>query len=506
VSAPEPSALSLLPPLLALAVAVGTRRVVPALALGGLSGTWLMAWRGGAAPLEVLIAGPVDFVRLGVLGQVSQPGNAQVMVLIALIGGFVGLLERSGAARALTAAITHRVRGPRQAGLAAWAGGLALFFSDFGNVLILGPVFRPIFDRLRIPREKLAWIIDSTAAPVCVLVPVIAWGVYAMGLIEDGFRGMDPAAVEASMPGLWDAAAGTVDGWGGFLAALPFQLYPLLCLVAVPALLLAGRDLGPMKRARPTEAPEEEAEEAGAGLTPAAALVPLAVLFAVMAAVASAEAAAAGKLTGASVRLALAAAYLSATLTALGMLWRAGRLPHVAGAVREGMGSSAPLLILLVLAWTLGAVCKDLGTGAYLSAAIGGGLPPALLPLALFLVGAATSFATGTSWGTFAILMPLAIPLAVSMGAPAAVSIGAVLSGGVWGDHCSPISDTTLLASMGAGCEHAEHVATQLPYAALTGACAGAAFAVAGVTAAPWSVAVGAAGLLSAAAWLRIRG
>ncbi|MFT4622522.1 MAG: Na+/H+ antiporter NhaC [Myxococcota bacterium] len=480
------TAWSLLPPLVALGLAVTTRRVVPSLAAGGLTGTVLIAGLdGGWGPVS-LARGVLDFVGAsGILGQVSKPSQAQVMLLIALIGGFVALLEQSGAARALAALITRGVRTPRQAMLATWAGGLALFFSDFGNVLILGPIFRPIYDALAIPREKLAWIIDSTAAPVCVLLPFVTWGVYAMGLIEQGFTGLDPVAVEAVAPGLWSAESGTVDGFSAFVRAIPFQLYSLTCLALIPLVVAAG--LGPTTRggARPPEV------EAPAGPLPTArtAVLPLVVLFAVTAAVAGSAVASDGRLTGEGVRLALAAAYLAAIGTCLGLLAAQGRGEGMATVTRDGLGRTAPLLVLLLLAWTLGDVCRTLGTGAYLAGVLGPWMSAGILPMALFAVGGLTSFATGTSWGTFAILMPLAIPLSVSLGAPAEVCIAAVLSGGVFGDHCSPISDTTLLASLAAGVDHADHVASQLPYALLAGAAAAVGFAVAGVTGSPWSLA-----------------
>ena len=501
--APEPTLWALLPPLTALALAIATRQVVLSLGAGGLLGTILLALR-EHDPLAGIATGTLDFVSLGILGQVSKASNAQVMALIAMIGGFVYLLERSGAAGALATGITRGVRTPRQAMFATWLGGLAMFFSDFGSVLIVGPVFRPIYDRLQIPREKLAWIIDSTAAPVCVMLPFVTWGVYAMGLIEQGLADQSPTAVQAVLPDLWRSETGTVDGFGAFLRAAPFQLYPLLCLISIPLMVQFGRDWGPMRNARP-RAPEATVETEA---LPSAwtAVLPLLALFAVVVTIGGWSWSAQGKLTGDGVRLALAAAYLVATGCCVLMLRREGHGRDAWTRVREGMGRTMGLLVLLVLAWTLGDVCKQLGTGATIAAWIGDGLPPALLPVILFGAGALTSFATGTSWGTFAILMPIALPISVALGAPAAPCIGAVLSGGVFGDHTSPISDTTLMASMAAGTEHAEHVTTQLPYASLVGASAAIAFLVAGSTGSAASVGAGALALVLGVAGLRLIG
>jgi len=363
-------------------------------------------------------------------------------------------------------------------------------------------VFRPIYDRLQIPREKLAWIIDSTAAPVCVMLPFVTWGVYVMGLIEQGFAGQAPSAVEAVLPRLWQADTATVDGFGAFLRTAPFQLYPMLCLASIPLVLRFGADWGPMRHARPV-APDAEAD---ALVLPSAktAVVPLLVLFAVVVGIGGWTWTANGKLTGEGVRLALAAAYLAAMGACIALLKREGHADDAWTLVRQGMGRTTGLLVLLVLAWTLGDVCKQLGTGVTIAAWIGGGLPPSLLPLTLFAAGALTSFATGTSWGTFAILMPIALPLSVALGAPAAPCIGAVLSGGVFGDHTSPISDTTLMASMAAGTEHADHVATQLPYASLAGAGAAVAFVVAGTTGSVLSVIAGGVALIAVVAALRL--
>ncbi len=466
-----------------------TRAVVPSLAAGALAGLWLRALAAANGPADyprALVDGALDLIRVGLFGQPASASNAQILVLILLIGGFVGLVDRSGGTRAVAERIAARVRTPAQAQLAAWLGGMVIFFSDFGNTLILGPVFRPVFDRLGVPREKLAWVIDATAAPVCVLVPFIAWGVYVIGLLESstaGLAGPDAAAMVAAAGPLWDASAGQLDGFSTFLAAVPFQLYPWMALTLVPLVALSGRDLGSMRRAAGVvwDGDATQTPPPGAALAAASAFGAMALALALTLAWALFTE---GKLTGGAIRVALATAYLAATGTALLLLARTGAmsLAHGRDAVRDGMGRTIPLAVLLICAWTLAAVCKQLGTGAWLAGALAGGVSPELLPVAVFGVAAAMSLSTGTSWGTFAIVVPLCMPLAAELGAGLPVTLGAALAGGVLGDHASPISDTTVLASVGAGVEHADHVATQLPYAALAGAAAAVGLLTAGAT------------------------
>jgi len=458
-------AWSLLPPAVALAVAFGTRRVLLALGAGGLVGAGLLsvAERGAAG---VLLA-PVRFVGDGLLGQASSAGNAQVLVLVALIAGFVRRYELSGAAAGLVGGLARVVTTPRRAEGAAFAGGLALFFSDTGNVLLLGPLFRPVFDRLGMARERLAWVVDSTAAPVSVLVPFITWGVYVTGLLDGAF--------------------GEGQGLGLFVQAWPHQLYPWLCLLFVLGMATVGRPFGPMARADTFGAVEEVEGEVGSF---AAGVVPLLVLLVALGAVGAGLWVDDGVLRGPDVRLALGFGYLAG----LGAMWALGPSEDFGRDVLEGMGGSMRLLVLLVLAWTLGAVCKDLGTGAALAGVLGPWLPATLVPVVVFGVGGLVSFATGTSWGTFAILLPLTAPLSEATGLDPALLVGAVLSGGIFGDHSSPISDTTLLASAACGVDHGAHVRTQLPYALAVGACAGLGFVASGLVG--WGLGLGALGVV----------
>ncbi len=465
---------SLLPPAVALAVALGTRRVLLALGAGGLVGAGLLsvADRGVVG----VVLAPVRFVGDGLLGQASTAGNAQVLVLVALIAGFVARYERSGAAAGLVRGLARVVTTPRRAEVAAFFGGLTLFFSDTGNVLLLGPLFRPVFDRLGVARERLAWIVDSTAAPVSVLVPFITWGVYITGLLDGAF--------------------GEGEGLSLFARAWPHQLYPWLCLLFVLGMAAVGRPFGPMAAASTFGTSSDDAGEASF----AAGVVPLLVLLVSLGAVGAALWVDDGVLRGPDVRLALGCGYLAA----IGALWALGPDEDFGRDVLEGMGGSARLLVLLVLAWTLGSTCKALGTGDALASVLGPWLPGGLVPVAVFVVGAVVSFATGTSWGTFAILLPLTAPLAEATGLDPALLVGAVLSGGIFGDHSSPISDTTLLASAACGVEHGSHVQTQLPYALAVGGGAAVGFVASGLVG--WGLVVGALGVIAVVVGSRLSG
>ncbi len=458
---PTSNLISLLPPLLALVLAVATRNVLVSLGLGVVLGFLLAA---GGDPL----VGSGELI-VGVGGQLAEASHLQVAIIILVIGGFVALLERSGGMASFAARVARVVHTPARAQLSAWLAGMAIFFTDSGNALILGPMFRPVFDRVKLCREKLAFIIDSTSAPVCVLIPFISWGVYIMSLLEDGF---EPLGVEQSP-------------LQALLAALPFQIYPLLALATVPLMALIGRELGPMARAqRRQRAPAAVTLTTTPAGGTAMVLAPLGTVLVVLAVMFTAFALQLGTLPGAQVRWSLLTAYGAGTAVSVLLLWRADIFGpgRSAGTFLQGTVPMLRIVAILVLAWSLGDVCDTLGTGRTVAALFERSLPVALLPALLFLAGGVFALSTGSSWGTFALLMPVAIPAAIETGTPLPIVVGAVLSGGIFGDHCSPVSDTTVLSSMATGCKHADHVNTQLPYALMTGCSAWLGFLLAGAT------------------------
>jgi Na+/H+ antiporter NhaC len=468
--------MSLIPPVLAIIVAVLTKNVIISLFLGTFSGVLIVSnW----APLTAVktTIGEYLFVQL------TDSYNAGVLVLLVFIGGFVALMERSGGAAAFADKVIHFLNTKVKTQLAAWFGGIIIFFSDLGTPLLNGPIFEKVFDKAKISREKLAWIIDSTASPVAVLIPFIGWGVYIMGLIQKEFDELKIAESD------WDA----------FIAAIPYQFYPILTLLMVPLVAISKLEFGAMAKAekrvqetgalywpgskplrKSVEMEELEKTKSKASLIWLPLLTLLVTLFGILIALGFPV----ERIGGSDFRVALSTAYLFAGIMLIFMMvyYKVKKLGEVFEIYVSGMQKMMTVAITLVLAWALGLVIKNLGTANYIVEIIDGNVPLYLIPVILFVAGACMSFATGSSWGTFAIMMPLAIPMAFHFDASIYICIGAVLSGGLFGDHCSPISDTTILSSTGAGCDHLDHVKTQLPYALLNGSASMAAYLVAGLT------------------------
>jgi Na+/H+ antiporter NhaC len=352
-----------------------------------------------------------------------------------------------------------------------------IFFSDLGTPLIVGPVFQPLIDRLQISRQKLAFILDSTSSPVAILIPFIGWGVFIMSVIADAFS----------------ASGVTMSEWDAFVAAIPYQLYAWLAITMVPVLTVLNFDFGPMARAERDVAnkvyagpisPISEKSKA----KPILVWLPLLVLGVTLFATLNHHGFPFEQVAGSDFRAGLSAAYFLAAVVLVALIVYTGvqNLLDTFTRYIEGMTGMMPIAATLVLAWTLGTVSETLGTGAYVAEIAREGLPGGLLPAVTFILAAVISFATGSSWGTIIIMMPLAVPAALATGAELPVAIGAVLSGGLFGDHSSPVSETTILSSTGAGTTPLEHFRTQLPYAATNGAIALTGFILAGYLNLSW--------------------
>jgi Na+/H+ antiporter NhaC len=465
----EPGPLSLLPIAVTLMIALAARNVLAGLAVGLFVGVLLVSGAGPLAAASLLVTDHL-------VPELMDGYNAAVLVLLAFIGGFVALMERSGGGQAFARDVTRYLTSKLRLQLAAWSGGILIFFSDLGTPLIVGPVFRDLADRLKLSRQKLAFIIDSTASPVAILVPFIGWGVYIMSLLHQQFEML---GIEQS-----DYAA--------FVAAIPFQFYAWLAVLAmraaelaqetVPAARVLDEVSGPVERSAATE---EAAEPEGRAYF---IWAPLLVLGGVLAWVLMPLGFPFERVSGSAFRAALSVAYLSAALVLMLLMTLTGarKLLQSLETYFSGMSRMMQVAIMLVLAWALSDVGSALGTGEYIAGVAAAGLPGWLLPVTTFFFAALVSFATGSSWGTFAILFPLALPAAVATDAPLAVTIGAVLSGGLFGDHSSPISETTILAATGADCSAYDHFRTQLPYALTNGGLAAGAFIAAGVLGSIW--------------------
>ena len=471
--------LSLIPPLLTIVVALYSRNVLFALITGILSGSLIIA---DFNPFYAIL----DAMENQVLKEVTTGSQVQVILIIFVIGGFVKLLEVSGGAAAFAHKLTRFVTSRAKAQLLVWLSGLGIFFTDSGNSLIIGPLYRSVFDELKISREKLAYILDTTSSPISILIPFIAWGAYITSLIDKSYAEI----------GL------TENAFTVLLKVFPYQFYPFLALATVPIIIYIGKEFGPMRKAEEQLAeegflapPENNIAEAEAKLvTPGATsdrvgifLYPLGVMLLLIGGLIAWHATHGG-LSSVHIYSTLAIAYLSASLTCMEMMRRHQSISYAESLTIFIKGAEALVYIsiVLVLAWSLSSVTKDLHTAEYLSSIISGRVSPLYFPMIVFVLGAIISLTTGSSYGTFAILMAIAIPVGFEMGASMYLTIAAVLSGGLFGDHVSPISDTTVLASAGAECDHLKHVTTQGAYAGVTGLVALLAFGLAGVYESPY--------------------
>lgn len=472
--------LSVLPPLLAILLALKSRQVYISL-LAGIWLGWLVIsdWNvlnGTIATLE----GLVEVFR--------SPGNTKTIMFSALVGAMLILIQYSGGVRGFTAWIEQlllRIEEKKQGKsrvvieMIAMATGILLFIETSISSLTVGTLYRPLFDRLKIPREKLAYIADSSSAPISVLLPFNAWGAFIMGLlltqgIDSPFRTM--------------------------IRAVGYNFYPMIAILIVFLVIISRRDIGPMSRAerrtretgrllnegaRPMVSEEITSCEMKEGTTPRAMnmVIPLLVMV-IMMIVSLAWTGwnevesygsfidhfgkAMGRGSGAS---AVLYAVTSSILVAMVMYRIQGiaRSRKMVELALKGISGLMPLALLMLLAFAISQVCNELGTGEYVAGVTEGWLSPALLPAIVFVLASFIAFSTGTSWGTFAIMISIALPMAQMHEANLYLVVAAILGGGVFGDHCSPISDTTIISSMSSASDHIDHVRTQLPYSLIGG-------------------------------------
>ena len=492
----EPGWLSLLPPLAAIGLALLYREVVISL----FAGIWI-----GALILSQYnpIAATLMTADRFALGALTEDADHVAIIMFSLmLGGMVGVMNRNGGTRGIVEALRGFATSGRRGQLLTWIGGTLIFFDDYANTLIVGNSMRPVTDRLKVSREKLAYIVDSTAAPMAAIALISTWVGFEITLIGDALRTAATQTTDAALQA--DLLRASENPFNLFLHSIPYLFYPILTLLFVLMIVVTGRDFGPMEEAerraatggglmRPGAMPA--ADTSGGILDPPDgiehrwynAAIPVATVI-VVALIGiyhtGVEALGEGQhalreIVGASNPFdALIWGSLSGSIAAI-VITIAQRILTASEAIEAwvgGLRSMMLAMIILVLAWGLGGVTEALGTGAYLSTLLQDSLPLQLLPVLVFVVAAAISFATGTSWGTMAILFPIVIPLAVTMGAGVGFdggdhysillgAISSIMAGSIFGDHCSPISDTTVMSSMASGCDHIDHVRTQLPYA-----------------------------------------
>ncbi|CAG36431.1 Na+/H+ antiporter NhaC family protein [Desulfotalea psychrophila] len=484
---------TLVPPLVAIVLAFITRNVVISLFLGVFSGALMLETKG----LDLYHGFLNGFLRVSneILSSLADSWNAGIILQCLAIGGLIALVSKMGGAKAIAEALSKKATSPRSSQFVTWVLGLFIFFDDYANSLTVGPIMRPVTDKMKVSREKLAFIIDATAAPIAGIALISTWVAYEVGLIRDGLQGI----------GL------EINAYGLFVETIPYRFYNILILFFIIGTIWFMREFGPMykaeQRARTTgklladDAKPMVADEA-TDLEPDPdvkasiwyAIIPIGTLIVAAflgfyfngygSVMAGGNAAlvtllkndpmsflAVREAFGASdASVVLFQAALIAGLVAM-VIAVGKRILSMEQAVStwiQGVKSLNITAVILLLAWSLSGMIKELGTASYLVTVLSDAIPVFLLPAIVFIMGSVISFATGTSYGTMGILMPLCIPLAYALSPDHSyliLNVSAVLTGAIFGDHCSPISDTTILSSMGSACDHIDHTRTQLYYA-----------------------------------------
>lgn len=481
-----PGILSILPPLIAIILALVIRQVVLSLFAGIYVGAFLLFDYD-------IIGGIFRALDYFIIKAISETSHIQIIVFSMLFGGMVGVISKNGGTVGIANLITKYAKTAKQGQISAWAMSFVMFFDDYANVLVRGNLLRPITDQLKISREKLSFIVDAGAATVTSIFLISTWIGYEVGLIDQGLKLIS-----------WEE-----DAYSVFLQTIPFRFYPIFTLILVFLIAYTGRDFGPMLHAERRARTKGEVLRAGShpatdltettasfsndkparwfnGLLPILAILVVG-LYGLYSTGTQALKEAGVDSYGIGDIISKSDSYSSllwasfmgcivAIVLSVGQ--RILKVVEALDAWFNGLKSMLLAMLILVLAWSIGAVTQELNTAGYLVQILRGTIAPQWLPVLTFLIAALVSFATGTSWGTMAIMMPLVIPLAHTLGLDAGLSfanleiilhgvISSVLAGAVFGDHCSPISDTTILSSMASACDHIDHVRTQLPYAIL---------------------------------------
>ncbi len=482
--------LSLLPPAVAIILAIASRRVVLSLLAGIAVGALILKdWSADWNLLTVV----EELAESHLWPSLVDEDHLRVFAFTSLMGAMIGVIQRCGGMNGVVNSLAPLARSRRGGQILTWVLGLIVFIDDYANTLLLGHTMRPLADRLRISREKLAYLVDSTAAPVSGLALISTWVAGEIGYIEEGFKSLD-----------LDSQA-MVDGFGVFVATIPYRFYVLFALLMVPLVGLLGRDFGPMLKAE-----RRALQSTGTGTSAAVeaspshehyrwynAVIPVLVTILVtvwlllvtgarkteipLAESFSWQALVTVFGNGDSY-LSLVYGSLAGLFSAAIMAWSQKILSgaEIRGAAFEGARLVIPALTILWLAWALSGITSSehLGTGEYLGSLLERAIDVRWMPTMVFVLSSLVAFSTGTSWGTMGILMPIVVGATYQMLTTQTgssdpeqtlmiASIGSVLAGAIFGDHCSPISDTTVLSSQASGCDHVSHVWTQFPYAML---------------------------------------
>lgn len=485
--------LTILPPLIAILLALIFKETIIALFIGVLTGAFIIG-------KFDFIGAFFNVVDKYIIEAIANKKNASIIIFTLLLGGMVGIITKSGGVRGIVKSLSNRVRSSRSTQLYTWLMGILIFFDDYTNTLVVGNTMRPLTDKWKISREKLSYIVDSTAAPVASIAVISTWIGFEISLIDQSLKAYNINA----------------DAYELLLSSLPYRFYSILALIFVFLIFFMRRDFGPMLKAerraatgkvlRDKAVPISDFESSG--LNPSKyiearwynALIPIVVvivftfgglyisgknhLLSIGNPIASYSffeiifvgdfIRNVGKIVSSadSFKVLLWASMMGAvTAFFLSYFQKILKIKDLISSFIQGMKSMIMAIVILVLAWSLGIVLVQLGTADFLVSLLHSNLDFRLFPAIVFIFSAFIAFSTGTSWGTIAIMFPLVIPMVIVMlkGSPEfrhflILSISSVLAGSVFGDHCSPISDTTIMSSLASSCDHIDHVKTQFPY------------------------------------------
>ena len=452
----DPQWFSILPPIIAIILAIKTKQVIPSLFAGIWIGCFLL---NEFDPITGLAESFESIINV-----FSDSGDTKVLIFTLLIGALINTIEKSGGVSGFVKFLENRkwVHTKLRAQMLAWFTGIVIFIESNITLLVAGSVSRPLFDRYRISREKLAYLIDATSAPVCVMVPLNAWTAVIIGLV---------------------ASTGVDNAFEIFIRSIPYNLYAITAIILALFFIIKQIDIGPMRAAEartkngqitwqenPVEAEVTNKEEDSASQKDAIFMI-VPILTMTFAMPAGLFLTGAGDIMKGSGSTAIFWSICAALFVCWCMLLskKKANVNDLMKLFMEGAGNLLPIACILLMALALGDIAKLLGTGPYVAGVAGANVPVIFLAPLVFLVSGFIAFSVGSSWGTFAIMIPIAMSIAATLDLSTSLMLGAALSGGIFGDHASPISDTTVVASMAAGTDHIEHVRTQLPYALIAG-------------------------------------
>jgi len=489
-----PGILTIIPPLLAIILAMVMKEVVTSLFLGIFAGSLLLNNFN-------IIKSFFRVIDKYIVGAIADTNRASIIIFTLMLGGMVGIITKMGGVKGIVESLSRKVRSAKSSQLYTWLMGIFIFFDDYTNTLIVGNTMRPLTDKWKVSREKLAYLVDSTAAPMASVAIISTWIGFEISLIDQSLKAYNVG----------------FDAYALLLSSIPYRFYSILALFFIFVLFTTQKDFGPMykaeKRAREGKLLGDKAvplsDFEASGLNPSRyvkpkwfnGLIPILTVIVVTfiglyvsgksILSVSGNSIAAKSFFGIlfsksglkdlgtiissadSFRVLLWSS-LMGVLSAvfLGFIQKILKLKEAVTSMVQGMKSMFMAILILVLAWSLGVVIVKLHTADYLVSLLSSGFDHRLFPAVVFVLSAIISFSTGTSWGTISIMFPLVIPIIIGILAQSSdlkhfliLTISSVLAGSVFGDHCSPISDTTIMSSMASSCDHIDHVRTQLPYA-----------------------------------------